>query len=228
MLALFFILTACGSRQDLAPVTELKWSGKNANVSRHKVRYGETLYSVAFLYDQDYRKLAQRNRLKRPYALKAGQLLNILSSDHISSGHMLSKKNITFRSNNRVVAQERDGFLWPIHGKILKRFSPRLGSKGINISGHKLEPVRAAAKGVVAYAGSGIAGYGQLIIIKHNDQLLTAYGNNAVNVVREGQHVRAGQVIGKVGSLDRRHSGLHFEIRQAGRPVNPLIYMPNR
>lgn len=213
---LFLILTACSSRQDLAPVTELTWRGPGAHAKKHQVRYGETLYSVAFLYDQDYQKLARHNRLKRPYALRSGQMIRLLPDEH--------EKIVEFHA--ATVYRGREHFIWPIRGSILKSFSPRLGSKGINIRGHNMEPVKAAATGVVAYAGSGIVGYGQLIIIKHSNQFLTAYGNNAVNIVKEGQHVRRGQIIGKVGSLDRNHSGLHFEIRQAGKPVNPLIYMP--
>ena len=83
----------------------------------------------------------------------------------------------------------------------------------------------AASSGVVAYAGSGQAGYGNLIIIKHDNQYLTAYGNNLRNLVREGQHIQTGQAIAEIGVVDRRYWGVHFEIRQAGKPVNPLNYL---
>ncbi|OGV26820.1 MAG: hypothetical protein A3F18_02555 [Legionellales bacterium RIFCSPHIGHO2_12_FULL_37_14] len=209
ILALCLLLTASCARKDLAPVSELTWHGNNREASNHKVRYGETLYSVAFLYDQDYQKLAKYNHLKS-YALRENQILKLLPREKYKTRQFNTGK---LRFN------------WPITGRVIKRFSVAKASKGINISGYKMEPVKASASGVVAYAGNGIPGYGQLILIKHNNQFLTAYGNNAVNLVKEGQQVKAGQVIGKVGYLDRQHSGLHFEIRRSGKPVNPLLYI---
>jgi lipoprotein NlpD len=93
---------------------------------------------------------------------------------------------------------------------------------------HFSSPILAAASGVVAYAGHGLAGYGNLIIIKHDAQRLTAYGYNLRNVVHEGQHVLAGQKIAEMGAVDRRFWRLHFEVREAGRPVNPLRYVHAR
>ena len=104
-------------------------------------------------------------------------------------------------------------------------FIPAQGKKGINIACRKEDKVRAASSGVVAYAGSGLAGYGNLIIIKHNNEYLTAYGNNARNLVSEGQRVNSGQIIAVAGMVDHKYWGVHFEIRKAGKPVNPLIYL---
>ena len=104
-------------------------------------------------------------------------------------------------------------------------FVPQQGKKGIDIAGSKGQKIQAAAGGVVAYAGSGLSGYGNLIIIKHNNQYLTAYGNKLRNLVKEGQHIRAGQTIAEMGVVDRRYWGVHFEIRKAGIPVNPLSYL---
>ena len=85
--------------------------------------------------------------------------------------------------------------------------------------------MHASSSGVVAYAGSGLAGYGNLIIIKHNNEFLTAYGNNARNLVREGQRVSSGQIIAEAGVIERKYYGVHFEIRKRGVPVNPLNYL---
>ena len=116
-------------------------------------------------------------------------------------------------------------WLWPVNGRVATQFIPQQGKKGIDIAGMKGEKIRASSGGVVAYAGSGLSGYGNLIIIKHNNQFLTAYGNNLRNMVHEGQQVKAGQVIAEMGVVDRRFWGVHFEIRRAGKPVNPLNYL---
>lgn len=122
-------------------------------------------------------------------------------------------------------ARSPSGWLWPVSGRVVTSFVPEQGKKGINIASRKGEKVIAAAAGVVAYAGSGLAGYGNLIIIKHNYGYLTAYGNNSKIMVSEGQHVKAGQIIAEVGVVDRKYTGVHFEIRKSGIPVNPLNYL---
>ena len=117
------------------------------------------------------------------------------------------------------------GWIWPATGRVVATFSLAQGRKGIDIAGKKGEKIRAVSGGVVAYAGNGIERYGNLIMIKHNQQCLTAYGNNMRNLVHEGQHVTAGQVIAEMGVVDRRFWGVHFEMRQGGKPVNPLHYL---
>lgn len=116
-------------------------------------------------------------------------------------------------------------WIWPATGRVAATFSLAQGRKGIDIAGKKGEKIRAVSGGVVAYAGNGIESYGNLIMIKHNQQFLTAYGNNMRNLVHEGQHVTAGQVIAEMGVVDRRFWGVHFEMRQGGKPVNPLHYL---
>jgi lipoprotein NlpD len=123
--------------------------------------------------------------------------------------------------NNR----SSSGWFWPVSGRVSTTFIPDQGKKGINIACKKGERVLASAGGVVAYAGSGLSGYGNLIIIKHNNEYLTAYGNNERNLVKEGQKVKPGQVIATAGVIDRKYWGVHFEIRKKGIPVNPLNYL---
>lgn len=120
---------------------------------------------------------------------------------------------------------------WPTNGKVVTNFSSSGGlNKGIDIRGKKGDSVNAAASGRIVYAGSGLRGYGKLIIIKHNDTYLSAYAHNNRIRVKEGQTVKAGQHIADIGSSGSRTDAvkLHFEIRRNGQPVNPLKLLPKR
>ncbi len=118
---------------------------------------------------------------------------------------------------------------WPTRGKLLRGYKENAnGKKGIDISGHHGQPVSAAAGGKVVYTGSGLVGYGRLIIIKHNESLLSAYGHNSKLLVAEGDHVRAGQLIAKMGSSGTNRTALYFEIRKDGKPVDPVQYLPRQ
>lgn len=118
-----------------------------------------------------------------------------------------------------------DAWTWPSRGGLLARFGDGL-SKGIDIGGVKGQPVQAAAPGRVVYAGSGLRGYGKLIIIRHGKTLLSAYAHNARILVAEGQMVTRGQTIAEMGDSDAERVKLHFEIREYGKPVDPLNYLP--
>jgi lipoprotein NlpD len=120
-------------------------------------------------------------------------------------------------------------WLWPTNGKMTARYSPTDPlRKGIDLDGKLGDPVVAARSGDVVYAGSGLAGYGQLIIIKHDEQFLSAYGHNSQLLVKEGDAVKAGQKIAEVGSSGTDRNQLHFEIRRDGKPVDPLQYLPGK
>jgi lipoprotein NlpD len=119
-------------------------------------------------------------------------------------------------------------WVWPTTGPLLRSYMPEAnGKKGIDIGGKAGQPIVSAADGKVVYSGSGLVGYGRLIIIKHNDSLLSAYGHNSELLVAEGDYVKAGQVIAKMGSSGTSSTRLYFEIRQDGKPVNPLRYLPH-
>ncbi|QWA10032.1 murein hydrolase activator NlpD [Sodalis ligni] len=121
------------------------------------------------------------------------------------------------------------GWRWPTDGKIIDSFSAAEGgNKGIDISGSRGQPVKATADGRVVYAGNALRGYGNLIIIKHNDDYLSAYAHNDTMLVREQQEVKAGQSIATMGSTGTSSVRLHFEIRYKGKSVNPLRYLPQR
>ena len=119
---------------------------------------------------------------------------------------------------------------WPANGKIEGGFQSGSGGDGagVDIAGNVGDPVRAAASGTVVYSGNGLIGYGELIIIKHNDTYLSAYGHNSKRLVKEGDRVNAGQEIALMGASGAPRVELHFEIRKDGKPVDPLGYLPSR
>ena len=117
---------------------------------------------------------------------------------------------------------------WPASGSVVGRFQANAAIPGIDIEGKEGQPVVAAADGVVVYSGNGLVGYGELIIIKHNDSLLSAYGHNRKRLVTEGQQVKAGQQIAEMGSGSNSRDELQFQIRKDGSPVDPLDYLPSR
>jgi len=119
---------------------------------------------------------------------------------------------------------------WPASGEVLGGFHSGSGGDGagVDIAGNVGDPVRAAASGTVVYSGNGLIGYGELIIIKHNDTYLSAYGHNSQRLVKEGQHVDAGQEIALMGASGAPRVELHFEVRKDGKPVDPLDYLPQR
>jgi len=229
VLLLSLCLSACADRESLAPVVETQWHAFNPNATQHVVTRGETLYAIAFRYDQDYRQLAMSNRLRSPYTLSVGQVIRMQPMNRrpqrYSPSPRAPRSSYTPANIVRSTHQHNGHWLWPARGRIATSFVPAQGKKGIDIAGQKGAKIYASTGGVVAYAGNGLAGYGNLIIIKHDNQFLTAYGDNLRNLVTEGQSIKAGQVIAEMGIVDHRFYGVHFEIRQAGRPVNPMNYL---
>ncbi|MBW8189598.1 peptidoglycan DD-metalloendopeptidase family protein [Neiella marina] len=136
------------------------------------------------------------------------------------------ERSSTAQTNPRPYGRVKQ-WLWPTKGTLSGRFSTaNLGSKGIDISGKFGQAITASADGKVVYAGSGLRGYGELIIIKHSDDFLSAYAHNSAIRVAEGQWVKAGQLIANMGSTGTDAVKLHFEIRFKGKPVDPLKYLP--
>ncbi|MEO6798939.1 MAG: peptidoglycan DD-metalloendopeptidase family protein [Rhodanobacter sp.] len=117
---------------------------------------------------------------------------------------------------------------WPVDGTLISRFNSSDAIPGIEVAGDSGDPVRAAADGVVVYSGNGLVGYGELVIIKHSDSFLSAYGHNRKRLVKEGQRVKAGQQIAEMGSTGATRNELEFQIRENGNPVDPLNYLPSR
>ncbi|MGE5028179.1 MAG: peptidoglycan DD-metalloendopeptidase family protein, partial [Betaproteobacteria bacterium] len=121
---------------------------------------------------------------------------------------------------------ENVDWMWPTKGKVVVNYSDGASLKGLDIAGSAGQPVVAAAAGKVVYAGSGLRGYGKLVIIKHNKTYLSAYAHNRQILVKEGQNVAKGQKIAEMGDSDAEQVKLHFEIRRLGKPVDPVKYLP--
>lgn len=140
------------------------------------------------------------------------------------AGQKTSKKA---QQQNTAFSQKIRNWQWPATGKVINKFSTaKHGNKGIDIAGQRGDSVKATANGKVVYAGDALQGYGQLVIVKHNDDYLSAYAHNDRILVKEQQVVKAGQVIAKMGDTDAERVMLHFEVRFRGKSVNPLKYLP--
>jgi lipoprotein NlpD len=126
-----------------------------------------------------------------------------------------------------VVAEGDIHFIWPANGAVLTSFD-EVKNKGLDIAGAAGEPVLAAADGRVVYVGAGLRGYGNLIILKHDNVFLTAYAHNQTLLVKEDQSVQKGQKIAEMGNSDADRVKLHFEVRRQGKPVDPAKYLPSR
>jgi lipoprotein NlpD len=208
----------------------------------YKVVKGDTLYSVALKYGLYYKDLAAFNGIGPPYGIFAGQILKVdvkQARSGVASSAATSRPKVVDRSKKETKfsksSSEAASFYstpkwqWPAQGKIIALFQGETGlNKGIDIGGKLGEPVLAAASGQVLYAGSGLSGYGKLLIIKHNETFLSAYAHNNELLVKEGDLVKAGQKIADMGSSGTDRVKLHFEIRSDGNPVDPLKYLPKR
>lgn len=165
----------------------------------------------------------------RSKTIKPSQKASVVAASKKSSKQAkpsVSKNNV----KNKVYAASNptvNRWIWPVDGKIIDGFSQQSNkNKGLDISGTKGTPVRATAKGRVVYSGSGLRGYGQLVIIKHNENYISAYAHNDKIHVKENEYVKAGQRIADLGSSGANREKLHFEIRYKGKPVDPLNYLP--
>ena len=218
----------------------------------HRVASGDSLYAIAFQYDLDVRELALANNLSPPYTLFVGQELNLeLQQPTVAAaagesslspiGRVVGNNNVAraqpaSSSPRGVIRQpltrspivtEEPQWQWPVRGTILTNFQADTSArKGIDIGAVTGQPVQAAASGEVVYAGNGIQGSGNLIIIRHSERLLSAYAHNRTTLVSEGQKVRGGDQIGEAGANSEGVPLVHFEIRLDGKPVDPLGYLP--
>jgi lipoprotein NlpD len=130
--------------------------------------------------------------------------------------------------NNDNASKLTSSWRWPTTGKVVAEFDADSGKKGIDITGRSGQPIFSAAAGDVVYSGNGLLGYGNLVIIKHDDIYLSAYGHNSQLLVKEGDKVTSGQEIAKMGVSPKEGATLHFEIRKEGKPVDPQRYLPKK
>jgi lipoprotein NlpD len=173
--------------------------------------------------------LSPTNAFHAASSTKPTNNLSISRSERLVVSHDTSTENTQF-TPNLTQSSHCAGidWNWPAAGKLSDHFSAGSLHKGIDIFGKSGSPVLAAASGKVVYAGNGLRGYGELIIIKHNAIFLSAYGHNQKLLVKEGQEVRGGQLIAKMGATRNGKVMLHFELRKSGKPVNPLLYLPDK
>ncbi|MBK51597.1 MAG: hypothetical protein CMQ45_04350 [Gammaproteobacteria bacterium] len=209
----------------------------------HLVSAGDTLFSIAFQYDLDFRSLALANGLNPPYTIFVGQQLRLKAASAIaeavaegpSTGTNPATDAVSDESESSSSLRQSDSELlasqprwsWPHQGDVVAPFQPQL-TKGVEIAGTVGDAVLAAADGDVVYSGRGVRGTGNLIIIRHSDRYLSAYAHNSVMLVPEGRHVTAGQKIAELGVNAEGLPMLHFEIRQDGKPVDPSGVLPAR
>jgi lipoprotein NlpD len=216
-LLVLLLLAACGSGAS--------WQAKP---EQHIVRKGETLSSIAWRYGKDPVDVARWNRLGDGSLIYPGQVIR-LTPPSGASQRQASTRTGSRPSLPSIPAQPPPAWAWPTRGRIAVEFGGKPGSgTGVLIEGRTGQAVVAAAPGRVVYAGGGLIGYGELIILKHNDTYLSAYGHNAKLLVKEGQSVRKGQQIATMGEGPERKPRLHFEIRRNGEPVDPRRFFPAR
>jgi len=215
--ATVLIIASCGSGSS--------WQDQP---SQHIVRRGETLFSIAWRYGKDPADVSRWNRLGDGSLIYPGQVIRL--TPPTGSGRAGTSKQASNKQPlPKIPAQPPPPWTWPTSGRITVDFGGKPGSgTGVLIDGKAGQAIVAAASGRVVYAGGGLIGYGQLIILKHNDTYLSAYGHNAKLLVKEGQTVTKGQRIATMGEGPERKPRLHFEIRRNGKPVNPRQYLPAR
>ncbi|OQX31761.1 MAG: hypothetical protein B0D96_03705 [Candidatus Sedimenticola endophacoides] len=254
MVATTLELSGCGSPPRRAPVVSRERAPAvpvaPARSGYHRVRRGDTLFSIAWRYGLEYRQLAAWNGIRAPYIIYPGQRLRLAAgSARPASKPARSSASAPRRTGALRPGQPRETtpsgsgktdypekpktikstkalklqWLWPTQGTLLERFDPSdVTRKGIKIGGSAGQAVKAAEAGDVVYAGSGLLGYGRLIIIKHNQNYLSAYGHNRKLLVKEGDRVAKGARIAEMGSKGTGGAMLHFEIRRNGVPMDPL------
>jgi len=236
-------LTSCSS------TTSVPASRREAREVVHVVKSGETLYRIASHYRVDQQELASWNGIRDPNELRVGQRLRLVpprgyvaaapapaaapqsttNRSTTTSTSPPARAPTTTRPAAKPPAAPKATALrwsWPTEGKLVARFGAdgTIGS-GVGIGGREGQPVRAAAAGRIVYAGGGLIGYGQLVIIKHDETFLSAYGYNSQLLVTQGQDVARGATIALMGLGPERQARLHFEIRRNGVPVDPLLFV---
>ena len=222
----------------------------------YTVRKGDTLYGIALAFGQNWRDIASWNNLSDPDKIKIGEKLRVVPKDTGNAAVSIPLKSAAIETppgrstsgesevalNERALDDDglpdngidRDeglvtslGWVWPANGQITEQFSDS-NSKGISIAGASGEAIFAVSEGKVVYSGNGLRGYGNLIIIKHPDEFITAYAHNKSIFVKEGETVNKGQKIAEMGMSETDSPKLLFEVRRGGKPLDPLLYLPKR
>ena len=240
----------------MAPEIKLLPGAENAGKpGYYTVKPGDTLIRIGLETGQSWKDVARWNSLENANLIEVGQVLRVIAPVAVAAAAGSDNAGVVTRPVTTTAiapaaaaatspvkpavpvavapapaaagAEDDVGFIWPSSGTLLAGFD-EARNKGYDIGGKAGDPVLAAADGRVVYAGAGLRGYGNLIILKHNNTFLTAYAHNQSLLVKEDQAVRRGQKIAEMGSTDADRVKLHFEIRRQGKPVDPVRYLPQR
>jgi lipoprotein NlpD len=196
----------------------------------YTVKRGDTLYAIAWRHRLEYRDLARWNGVGRDYVIYPGQKLRLYPpSGRVARATPAKERTQAPRARS---TQRPAGppvrWQWPVSGGAATLTKRPNGGHGLTITGRLGDEIRSAGAGRVVYTGSGLLGYGQLVIIKHNETYLSAYGHTQSVAIREGDAVVAGQRIATMGAGPQGSPMLYFEIRVNGEPNNPLALLPQR
>ncbi|NKJ45886.1 peptidase [Burkholderia sp. SG-MS1] len=213
--SLLAVLAACGS----APV----------GPGFYQVERGDTLSKIARSNRQSVQSIVRWNNLTNPDSIEVGQVLRVAPPGGAASasGAVRSASAAPRPAPAESAPASTISLVWPADGTVIRRFNGA-NSKGIDISAAAGTPVVAAASGTVVYAGNGLRGYGNLLILKHDSEYLSAYAHNRVLLVKEGESVKRGQKIAEMGDTDTDRVMLHFELRYQGRSIDPSQALPPR
>ena len=237
---------------DVANVKLLPGAENAGKPGYYSVKPGDTLIRIGLESGQNFRDIVRWNNLENPNIIEVGQVLRVVppvSDTAVVTRPVVAGTVVASASGPRppassapanpvapaVVAaptasagsDEDVGWIWPAQGTLLAGFD-EAKNKGLDIGGKAGDAVVASADGRVVYAGAGLRGYGNLIILKHNNTFLTAYAHNQTLMVKEDQTVKKGQKIAEMGNSDADRVKLHFEVRRQGKPVDPARYLPAR
>ncbi|MEI6732977.1 MAG: peptidoglycan DD-metalloendopeptidase family protein [Comamonadaceae bacterium] len=237
----------------VSPVPSLPGSENAGKPGYYTVKPGDTLIRIGLDHGQGAKDIARWSGVENPNRIEVGQVLRIeppvgssVAAKPVLSGNAVpvapsaaparaaaaEKSTLPSAPAGSApaplgIADDEMNWIWPVAGAVLAGFD-EVKNKGLDIAGTAGEPVLAAADGRVVYVGAGLRGYGNLIILKHNNTYLTAYAHNQTLLVKEDQSVRKGQKIAEMGSSDADRVKLHFEVRRQGKPVDPAKYLPAR
>lgn len=231
------------------PVQQLPGYENAGKPGYYTVKPGDRLIRIGLDHGQAYKDIARWSSIENPDRIEVGQVLRIVPP----VGEGVVAKPVVLASAAPVAisplpaataskpapppatasttpasgTDDEPAFIWPNNGAVLATFD-EVKNKGLDISGAAGDPVLASADGRVVYAGAGLRGYGNLVILKHNNTYLTAYAHNQKLLIKEDQSVKKGQKIAEMGSSDSDRVKLHFEVRRQGKPVDPSKYLPVR
>ena len=237
------VLPLAGCASPTAPIPVVNKSPARDIPKAYEVKPGDSIYQIAWAFGVDFLDIAQFSNLKKPYRLKPGEIVYLQKREARATAladeqsRPVIAKKLPAKKPAPPLAAPTDAlpsvsfaasptrWNWPAEGQLIGEYSLEQGNKGIQIAGSEGSPIQATAAGEVVYAGQGLRGYGNLVILKHSPEFLSAYAHNQQILVQEGQTVQTGQQIATMGSSGAPSTMLHFELRKNGQPVNPMGYL---